>query len=82
MNALLFTQDAFNKFGYSSNDDMDDDVIEDDFTEAVQVQTNPYGTPGTRGATMRWFQQTQLHKLIKPHSNQLYDWFHGIIPRG
>ena len=74
-------QDKFSKFGYSSSDDLDDDIIEDDFS-ALPEETHPYGPPGTRASTITWFKHTQAAKLYKPFTTQFYDWFHGIIPRG
>ena len=74
-------QDKFSKFGDA---DDDDDVIEDDFSVArkQEVETSTYGPIGTKRATIEWFRATQLQKLRKPSSSELYDWFHGIILRG
>lgn len=81
---FVLLQEKFFKFGYGSGADEEDDVIEDDYSEAHRVESdaNPYGAVGTRGATIKWWQRTQLEKLVKATGRDLYEWFHGIIPRG
>jgi len=82
MSSFLCSQDRFKSFGFGADDD-EDDIIEDDFSAAHNEENSahPYGPPGVKQTAINWFRQTQLQKLRKPYSDQLYEWFHGIIPR-
>jgi len=61
----------------------DDEFIEDDYSIAHRAETvsNLYGPVGAKNTTVKWFQTSQLQKLLEPFSERPYEWFHGIIPR-
>ncbi|KAK6179101.1 hypothetical protein SNE40_011534 [Patella caerulea] len=56
-----------------------DDILGDEF---VQINRNDkYGKPGTKQATERWFEETQVHQLIDKSGGIFVEWFHGVISR-
>eukprot|EP00118_Oscarella_pearsei_P013166 m.102239 g.102239 ORF g.102239 m.102239 type:complete len:1092 (+) comp37156_c0_seq8:188-3463(+) len=55
----------------------------DEFDEVIPKRENQnkrYGRQGTRAASVRWFQETQLN-VATASDGQFHEWFHGIITR-
>ncbi|KAF6019197.1 hypothetical protein EB796_022500 [Bugula neritina] len=78
----LKLQERFSQLGYNGMAE-DDEFIEDDYSIAHRAETvsNIYGPVGAKNTTVKWFQTSQLQKLLEPFSERPYEWFHGIIPR-
>ncbi|KAK3097735.1 hypothetical protein FSP39_012604 [Pinctada imbricata] len=52
--------------------------------EFKPISSNKFGKPGTKGATIRWFKETQTAQVYDPvnvEGNFIAEWFHGVISR-